>query len=321
MRALVLQDKNSTPTILEMPAPVAADGEVVVSVVAASLNHRDVWIQKGLYPGLRYPVVPGSDGAGLLDGREVIIQPGVDWGDSALAQSVDYKILGLPANGTFAEKVVVRQSQIYDKPGHLSFEAAAALPLAGLTAFRTLFTRCRAQVGDKVLVTGAGGGVAMFCVQFAIKAGLEVYVTSGSDDKIAKSKELGATGGANYRFSGWADALKKLAGGFDIIIDGAGGAGFQDLMKLANPGARIGVYGGTLGAVPSFSPQLLFWKQLSILGSTMGNDNDFAAMLSFVEKHKIEPVVDIVYPFSEASTAFRRMEAGGQFGKIVLKVN
>jgi NADPH:quinone reductase-like Zn-dependent oxidoreductase len=199
-------------------------------------------------------------------------------------------------------------------------EEAAALPLAGLTAYRVLFVRCKAHPGEKLLVTGAGGGVALFCIQFALKMGLEVYVTSGSDDKIVKAKKLGIAGAANYKLESWPDKLKKQAGGFDIIIDGAGGGDFGQLIKLCNPGGRIGIYGGTNGTVPNFSPQHVFWKQLSILGSTMGSDQDFAEMLDFVSQHKIVPVIDSVYSLRESEKAFGRMEKGEQFGKIVLKI-
>ncbi len=295
-------------------------GKVLVAVKAASINHRDVWILKGQYPGLSFPLVAGSDGAGLFEGKEVVIQPGSCWGDDERFQGDDYRILGLPQNGTFAECVAVAPTQIFPKPSHLSMQEAAALPLAGLTAYRVLFSRCQAKMGEKLLVTGAGGGVALFCVQFAIKAGLEVFVTSGTDSKISKTVELGAMGGANYKSTSWSDDLKKMAGGFDIIIDGAGGADFATLIKLAKPGGRIGIYGGTNGAVPNFSPQPVFWKQLSILGSTMGSDQDFGAMLDFVNFHKFVPVVDTVFSLEDGGGAFERMEKGAQFGKIVLEI-
>jgi zinc-binding alcohol dehydrogenase/oxidoreductase len=320
MKALVLNEKNSLPQLQEIENPLITMSEALVEIKAASLNHRDIWIMKGQYPGLRFPLIPGSDGAGIFDGKEVVIQPGRGWGADERFQSNDYQILGLPQNGTFAEWVSVEQRQIFPKPSHLSMEEAAALPLAGLTAYRVLFSRCRAKAGEKLLVTGTGGGVAMFCVQFAVKAGLEVFVTSGDDGKISKAVELGASGGANYKSEGWAEELKMQAGGFDILIDGAGGSDFLSLVKLANLGGRIGIYGGTRGAVPNFSPQPIFWKQLSILGSTMGSDQDFAAMLDFVNQHKLVPVVDSVFDLKDGVSAFKRMEQGAQFGKIVLKI-
>ena len=318
MKALVLTENGKLPTLLESAHPIPSDEQAVVEVKAASLNHRDLWIAKGQYPNIRYPLILGSDAAGLYEGREVVLQPGIDWGNDESHQGKDYQILGLPRNGTFAQQVLVEKDQIFPKPAHLRLEEAAALPLAGVTAYRVLFSRCKAKAGEKILVTGAGGGVALFCVQFALKVGLEVYVTSGSDEKIKKAIALGAVGGVNYKSGDWATDLKKIAGGFDIVIDGAGGAGFSQLVKLCNPGARIGIYGGTLGAVPDFSPQPIFWKQLSILGSTMGSDHDFSEMLAFVNKHEIVPIIDSVYNLEDGKEAFKRMESGQQFGKIVL---
>lgn len=321
MKALVLEEKNATPRVKDTGAPITSTGQVLVNLRAASLNHRDLWIVKGLYPRIEFPLIPGSDGVGVLDGKEVIIQPGTGWGDNEGFQGPKYRILGLPSNGTFAEQVVVEQEQIFPKPPHLRNEEAAALPLAGLTAYRVLFSRCKAQAGEKLLVTGAGGGVALFCIQFAISAGLEVYVTSGSDEKIERAKKMGVVGAANYKSESWQSSLQEQAAGFDIVIDGAGGADFPSLVKLCNLGGRIGVYGGTNGAVPNFSPQPVFWKQLSILGSTMGSQHDFSEMLDFVNKHKIVPIVDSIFELEEGKKAFERMEEGLQFGKIVLKIS
>ncbi len=321
MKALMLTEKNQPPQLVERESPKPEHDQIMVDLKAASLNHRDVWIGKGQYAGLRYPIIPGSDGAGLFEGREVILQPGSGWGGDQRFQGSTYQILGLPMDGTFAEQVAVLPNQVFPKPPHLSMEAAAALPLAGLTAYRVLFSRCQAKKGEKLLVTGAGGGVALFCVQFALKAGLEVYVTSGDDSKLGKVRAMGATGGVNYKSAGWAEILKQEVGGFDVIIDGAGGTDFNSLIKLANPGARIGIYGGTNGAVPNFSPQAVFWKQLTILGSTMGSDADFGAMLDFVNKHEIVPIVDSVFSLADGAKAFDRVEKGLQFGKIVLRVS
>ncbi len=320
MKALLLEEKNSPPRFSDAVSPIHGPNEALVALRAASLNHRDVWIMKGQYPGIRYPVILGSDGVGVCEGREVVIQPGIEWGNDERSQSGSYQILGLPKNGTFAEKVVVNRNQLFPKPAHLSMEEVAALPLAGLTAYRVLFERCGARAGEKLLITGAGGGVALFCIQFALKAGLEVYVTSGSDEKLEKAVALGVVGGTNYKSSEWPEKLKKMAGGFDVIIDGAGGADFSSLVKLCNPGGRIGIYGGTNGTIPNFSPQPIFWKQLSILGSTMGSPQDFTKMLEFVNKHKIVPVVDSIFSLEDGAEAFERMNKGGQFGKIVLRI-
>ncbi|MBD1396879.1 zinc-binding dehydrogenase [Pontibacter sp. JH31] len=332
MKAIYLEAVNSPFVLIEKDKPTAGPGEAIVQVKAAALNHRDVWIQYGRYFTKDYPAILGSDGAGVVtevgEGvdqswleQEVVIDPSTDWGDNPHAHSNAYKVLGMPQDGTFAEYVKVLASNLHRKPAHLSFEEAAALPLAGVTAYRTMFTKCGLKAGERVLITGAGGGVALFAVQFAVAAGAEVWVTSGSDDKIEKAKALGATGGINYKQENWGKTLKALVGGFDVSIDGAAGEGFVQLVKLAKPGGRIGIYGGTTGMIGQINPAELFWKQLAIHGSTMGTNQDFADMMAFVEKTQVKPVVDIVFPLAEIEQAMRYMEAGKQFGKIVVKVS
>ncbi len=318
MKALLLKGKDE-PLVLEQVAdPQPAEGQAVVQLKAAALNHRDVFITQGLYPGIQYPVILGSDGAGTVEGREVIISPGKNWGDDPRCQSKAYQILGLPENGAFAEQVAVDRSQLVDKPAHLSWEEAAALPLAGLTAFRALFTRGQLQGGERVLISGAGGGVALFALQFALAADAEVYVTSGSEEKLQKATQIGAKGGVNYRNPDWGKQLKSEAGGFDLVIDSAGGDGFREFLKVINPAGRIVVYGGTQGAINQLSPQILFWKQIDIRGSTMGTPEEFREMAAFVDRCRLRPIVDSVYPISRGQEAFDRMAQGRQFGKIVI---
>lgn len=320
MKALILEGEKQALQYKEFVTPKPGDGKVVVNLKAAGLNHRDVYVTQGLYPGIAFPIILGSDGAGLFEEREVIINPTQNWGDNPDFQQKSFKILGLPDNGTFAEQVLVPESKIHDKPAHLSFEEAAALPLAGLTAYRALFTKCRLKKGEKVLISGIGGGVALTALQFAITAGAEVYVTSGSEEKIEKAMEIGARGGANYKLSGWADDLKLQAGGFDVIVDSAGGEGFSLFLNLVNPGCRIAIYGGSLGKIQNLSPQIIFWKQISILGTTMGTDEEFMSMLDFVSKHQITPIVDSVFDLKDGNAAFERMAKGLQFGKIVFSI-
>ncbi len=317
MNVLVLEALEKPMKYGSVPNLEKGEGQVLVEVKAAALNHRDVWITKGMYPGITLPIVLGSDGAGLCEGKEVIINPNHNWGDNEKFQSASYHILGLPTQGTFAENVVVGKDKIYPKPSHLSMKEAAALPLGGMTAFRALFTKCQAEQGERVLISGVGGGVALFAFQFAVAKGCEVWVTSGSDEKIEKAIKMGAKGGINYKNADWKDFGKKT-GGFDVIIDSAGGDGFSQLVKLCKPGARICFYGGTRGNITKLNPQIIFWKQISIFGSTMGSDLEFKQMIDFVAEHKIVPVVDSVYSLSEGNKAFQRMEQGLQFGKIVL---
>jgi NADPH:quinone reductase-like Zn-dependent oxidoreductase len=315
MKALIIDKVGHPAKWTDVDMPVEKVGYSIIRLTASALNHRDVWITKGMYPGIKEGVILGSDGVGEIDGRSVIINPGLYWGDNERVQSDKFEVLGLPQNGTFAEYISISDEYIYDQPTHMGMEESAALPLAGLTAYRVLISRCDARSGDRVLVTGAGGGVSQFVIQFAVALGCEVYVTSSSDEKIARAVSLGAKSGYNYREDEW---YKNVDAKFDVIIDSAGGDGFQHLIKLCNPGARIGFYGATLGKYQNLNPQILFWRQISILGSTMGSDRDFQDMLTFVSTHKIKPILDRTYRLEEAHLAFQRMESGDQFGKIVL---
>ena len=217
--------------------------------------------------------------------------------------------------------MTVPLGNLAEKPAHLTAEQAAALPLAGVTAWRALMTRAAMQPAERVLITGIGGGVALFALQFAVAAKAEVYVTSGSEDKIAKAVELGAKAGVLYSEDGWRKKLSShVPGGFDVIIDGAGGEGFGDLARLLGPAGRLAFYGGTRGKWPSILPQHLFFRQVAIVASTMGSPEDFAAMTSFVSEHKLVPVVDEVFALEDGAQAFARLESGAQFGKVVLKV-
>ena len=336
MKAAILKNLHEPLVIETIQKPNPGPGEALVEVKAASLNHRDVWIQKGLYPRITTPIIPGSDGAGIVTevgdgvakswiGKEVIINPSQNWGDSPDFYGEDHKILGLPDDGTFAGYVKTEVRYLVEKPAHLSFEQAAALPMGGLTAWRSLATRCRFKESDRVLVTGAGGGVALFAVQFAIAAGAEVWVTSGSDQKLKKAIEMGAKGGINYKNPTWfRDLLVKARGPktgyFNVIIDSAGGPGFAKLIDIAAPGARICFYGGGTGNITDIVPAKVFFKQLNIYGSTMGTEQEFADMVQFVAEKRIVPVIDRVFPLEEAEQALRYMDSGQQFGKIVLSV-
>lgn len=331
MKALVLAGKDIAPAVQTVADPTPAQGEAVVTLKAGALNHRDVWIKLGLYAGIQYPVVPGSDGAGVVTavgagvdaawiGRDVIINPSFDWGTSQKAFGEKFTILGNPRQGTLAEKIAVPVTNLAAKPAHLSWEESAALPLAALTAWRALFSRAQLRVGERVLITGIGAGTALFALQFAVAAGAEVWVTSGSNEKLAKARDLGAKGGANYKDAGWAEGLAKAAGGFDVVVDSAGGPGFNSLIDLAASGGRIVFFGATTGNVPEFNPRKVFWKQLSILGTTMGSPEDFAGMIATVDRHGIKPTISEVFPLDRGADAFALMERGGQFGKIVVSL-
>ncbi len=329
MRAVQFPAANEIE-VCEVPAPTPPTGEAVVELKAAALNHRDLWIKLGQYAGLKFPIVPGSDGAGVVvsggeaagfrPGDEVIIYPGLDWGDHPHAQSKAFSILGLPRDGTLAQQISIPAGQLAVKPPHLTWNEAAALPLAGLTAYRALFSRAHLRAGERVLISGIGGGVALFALQYAVAAGAEVWVTSSSADKITRAKALGAKGGFDYTAADWATAAEATAGAFDVIVDSAGGDGFGALIDVAAPGARIVFFGATRGDPSSLPMRKVFWKQLSLLGTTMGNADDWQAMLAFVAEHQIKPVVSETFTLDQAPAAFDLMERGGQFGKIVVTI-
>lgn len=327
MRAVHLTAVNQL-TVTEVPDPQLAPGEVVIALRAAALNHRDVWIKSGLYAGLKWPCLPGSDGAGEIvargdgveaawQGQDVIINPCFGWGDREDAQAPDFSILGLPRPGTLAEKIAVPVSQVARRPAHLSWHEAAALPLGGLTAYRAVFARARLRAGERVLVSGIGGGVATLALQFAVAAGARVWVTSSAPEKIARAVALGAEGGFDYRDEQWPAKAAKAGGPFDVVIDSAGGDGFGRLVDVAAPGGRIVIYGATRGDAV-LPVRKVFWRHLSVLGSTMGSPADWGAMVAFVAEKRIRPVVGDVFTLDRAGDAFARMERGEQFGKIVV---
>ncbi|HTV74645.1 MAG TPA: zinc-binding dehydrogenase [Candidatus Acidoferrales bacterium] len=301
---------------IELPIPL--DGEVLVRVRAAAFNRRDVFITQGLYPGISLPRTLGSDGAGVLDGSEVVIDPTLAWGNDPHVWQASASILGMPHDGTFAQWVAVPASNVHPKPAHLSMEEAAALPLAGLTAFRATFTRGELKAGETVLIPGVGGGVQTFVLQYAKAAGARVIVTSGSNQKLERARALGADVAINYAEQpDWHKALKR--GEVDLVVDSSGGDTLNKAIGIVRPGGRLVIYGGTRGeATIRLFP--VFWNHLDIRGTSMGSPEDFRAMLEFVSAHRITPAVDRVYAMSDAVAAAERMAQGEQFGKIVMTV-
>lgn len=333
MKAIILHESKGPAglSLEEVDLPEPRAGEARVRLMASALNRRDVWMTRGLYPRMRLPCTPGSDGAGVVDavgrdvdpsleGRETVIYPALDWGDSVRCAGPDFRILGMPEPGTFAEYICVPAENLLPRPAHLSWEQAAALPLAGLTSWRAAVTQGEVAAGQKVLVTGAGGGVAGIAVMLCARLGAEVFVTSSSAEKIDLARSLGAVAGEDYRDGDCFSKLKKLSGGFDLIIDSAGGNALNALLDTLGPGGRYVFYGATLGNPDTgLSMAKLFFRQNRLQGTTMGSPGEFKAMLEFVGRERIEPVVDRVYPLSEAVQAHEYMEAGQHAGKIVLR--
>lgn len=318
----------------DVDEPEPGSGEVVVRLRNAALNRRDLFATQGMYPGVTpdiLPGVPGSDGSGEVyakgdgaespdEGTEVVINPALYWGDNPRLPGKDYRILGLPDDGTYAQFVKVPADHVFPKPSHLSHEEAAAIPLGALTAYRALFTRGQLKEGETVFVPGIGGGVATFLVQMATAAGAAVFVSSGDDEKIEQAKELGAEGGVNYNSEDWSKELKSMSGGVDLSIDSIGGEVFNNLIALAKPGSRIVVFGATAGPASKVMTISIALKQLDVFGTAMGSPEDFRSMLEFYEKHGLRPIVNETFPLEETTAALNLMEEGGGTGKIVLEI-
>lgn len=330
MKAWVLH--TTTFGIEEVANPVLNENQALIRIKYAALNHRDEWIRQGQYAKIQLPAILGSDGSGVVEqvaddkyenwvGKEVIINPNQNWGDNPKAQSKNYSILGMPSKGTLAKYLVCDIDRLWEKPTHLTMEQSAALPLAGLTAYNACFNKGKIDKGMNVLISGVGGGVAQFAFLYTVAVGANAYVSSSKEDVIEHCKTLGAKGGANYTKENAIKDLAKEIGGFDVIIDSACGDGMNGLIATLNPTGRFVFYGATRGLPKELNMRQIFWNQLEILGSTMGSDEDFQLMTAFVNQHKIIPIIDKVYPFSEADLAFERMKTGQQFGKIIVHVD
>ncbi|MDQ4128444.1 MAG: zinc-binding dehydrogenase [Actinomycetota bacterium] len=337
MKAIRLHEIDSPESLVyeDVPEPEPGPGEIVVRLRNAALNRRDVFITRGMYPGAKpdaLPIVLGADGSGEVvargegadgpsEGTEVVINPALHWGENPRVPGKEYRILGLPDDGTFAQFVKAPADHVFPKPSHLSHEEGAAIPLAGLTAYRALVTRGGVKEGETVVVPGIGGGVATFLVQIAASLGARVFVTSGSDEKLEQAKKLGAEGGVNYKAENWSKELRSMTGGVDLSVDSIGGEVFDALLSIANPGSRIVTFGATAGPVPKLvMPKIFLFKQLDILGTAMGTPEEFGAMLELYQERGLRPVINETFPLEETTAAMRHMEEGAGIGKIVLNI-
>jgi zinc-binding alcohol dehydrogenase/oxidoreductase len=333
MKAVLFRGKGHPLLIAEAAKPTPVNDQVLIRLRYAALNHRDIWTMQEPAQNIKDGVILGSDGAGVVEavgekanpslvGTEVIINPSLEWGSNPNVQSGSFKILGFPDNGTFAEYIVISQKSVVDKPRHLSLQESAAVPLSALTAYRALFSKARLRAKEKILITGVGGGAGLWVLQFAVASQAKVFVTSGNPEKLKVAASLGSLAGFNYRDSAWVEQAKeKSGGGFDVIIDSAGGNQFGKLIELALPGGRVVNFGRTAGNITDVITRQLYWKQISILGTTMGTHDEFLSMIDFIENHTIKPVIDSVFPLTQVQQAFERMEQGNQVGKIVLEID
>ena len=341
MRAVRIHEPGG-PEVLryeEVATPTPGPGEVLVQLRAACLNRRDVWIRRGMQGTHFFPCIPGSDGAGVVAalgpevggvaaGQEVVINPALSddtcrfcqAGQHSLCQSFD--IIGTRVPGTYAEHIVVPASAAVPKPTALSWEEAAALPVAALTAYHLLFTRARLQAGETVLILGIGGGVATFALQMAKLAGAAVFVTSSSDEKLARAVKLGADATMNYRREDWAARALELTDGLGVglVVETVGKETWADSLRAVRRGGRIAICGGTSGWSAETNLRDLYWRQVSVVGSTMGDRWEFARMLELYGSGRLRPIIDAVFPLAEAAHAHQRLDQQEQFGKIILRI-
>jgi NADPH:quinone reductase-like Zn-dependent oxidoreductase len=305
----------------DAPDPVPGTGQVLVELRAASLNHLDVWIRKGL-PSVPKPRILGADGSGVVvsgdgfaAGDRVVINPGLDHGDGRIT------VIGEHTDGTHAELIAVPREQVYAIPDGLDFEAAAAFPLVFETAYRMLSTKAALQEGEWLLVWGIGGGVSTACLAIAKALGGRVIVTSSSAVKLERARELGADATFNHDSDDVVAGVKEVTGGgAHIVVEHVGEATWKRSLDAARLAGRVCVCGATTGPNPPANLHRIWWKQLTVYGSTMGSKEDFEAAYDLVASGRARPVVDAVFPLAEAAAAHDRLEAGEQLGKIVLRI-
>jgi NADPH:quinone reductase-like Zn-dependent oxidoreductase len=342
MKAAVIYEYGGVEKIQirDVPEPQAGEDEVVLKVHSAGLNHLDIWVLKGrgnIKPDK--PYILGSDAVGTVlavgkkvknvkIGDEVILNPGLSCGfcenckRGQQSECTAFGIVGLSRPGTFAEQVAVPARNLLPKPSHLNFDEAGAFVLTYVTAWRMLMTRAQLQHGQTVLIHGIGGGVALCALQFAKLAGAETIVTSSSDEKLERAALIGADHTINYKKDDVAKRVKDITSGAgaDIVIDSVGTATWPIDFSAVRKGGKIVLCGVTSGAEAATNLRTLYWNQLTVMGSTMGSDEDCRRMLKTVEAAKLKPVIDSVVPLEKVKEAMAKMEAGKQFGKIVLHI-
>jgi NADPH:quinone reductase-like Zn-dependent oxidoreductase len=308
----------------EAPDPVAGEGEVLVRLRAASLNHLDVWVRKGL-PSVPKPRILGADGAGTVEavgdgvtgfavGDRVVLNPGLVHGDRVT-------VVGEHFDGTHAELIAIAAEQVFQLDDGISFETAAAFPLVFETAYRMLVTREAVREGDWALIWGIGGGVATAAFEVCEAFGVRTIVTSGSPEKLASAREWGADVVLNHNEDDVVQAVKEATGkGVDVVVETVGEATWARSLAAVRPFGRVVVCGATTGPNPPAQLHRLWWKQLTLLGSTMGTREDFLGAYELVRQGRVRVHVDSVFPLRDAAAAHERLESGAQLGKVVLSI-
>lgn len=343
MKACFIREFGGLDRVIhgELPNPLPARGEAIVRVRAAALNHLDLWVLKGR-PGVHVEnghvlgsdaagtvVALGDGAAGVAIGEEVLVDPGLACGTCARCRDGDtsvcvkFSLIGVSRNGTFSELVAVPADNLVPKPQHLSWEEAAALTLAHLTAWRMLFSRARVRAGETVLVHGIGGGVALACLQLARMAGAEVIVTSSTPQKLAQARALGAIAGIDYKHEDVGKRAREITSGrgVDVVLDSVGASTLAASFAAVRRGGRIVTCGVTGGSKADLELRDLYWNQVDFLGSTLGSRGELRALVRAVSVTGLRPVVHSIRPLEAARDALALMEKGEQLGKLVLRVS
>ncbi|MFL5381091.1 MAG: zinc-binding dehydrogenase [Longimicrobiaceae bacterium] len=339
MRAAIFHE-NGGPEVVrieELPRPAPGTGEVLLEVRAAALNHLDLWVRRGMPIETTMPHVGGSDVAGVVVeagegvdaariGERVVVNPSLWCGECEWCRRGEesmclrYRIIGEHTDGGFTEYLAVPADHVYPLPDAVAFEDAAALPVSYMTAWRALHSRARLHPGEDVLVLGASGGTAIAAVQIALLAGARVFAVTSGAENVARLRALGAAFVYDRAAEDWSKAVHADTGrrGVDVVVENVGEATWKGSVRALAQGGRLVTYGGTSGPKVELDVRVMFWKQLSVLGTTMASKAEFEAMLEAVFSGRLRPVIDTVMPLDQAREAHERLEAGGQFGKIVL---
>ncbi len=340
MKALYIEEHGG-PEVLrvgELPDPFPSHGEVLVHIKACALNHLDIWVRKGL-PGLKldFPHIMGSDMAGIVEdvgdgvtefkpGDRVLLNPGLSCGKCEYcirgehSLCPNFRIIGEHTDGVCAEFAAVPDSNLIKFGSNLTFEEAASAPLVFLTAWRMLVSRGKIRPGESVLVVGGSGGVATAALQIAKLSGATVYVTTSSEEKAERLKKLGADEvilDPDFHKVVWKLTNKR---GVDVVVDSVGKATWQKSLRSLSRGGRLLTCGATTGPNPEEDIRFIFWRQISIIGSTMSNQTEFRQVMRLILEEKLKPIVGLILPLDKAVEAHRLLEGRKHFGKIVLSL-